>query len=117
MRLLIPESGGRIGLVERPATARFLRGTAGFVTLLVEDGTTRHDGGLDVSVAAARPTLGTIRHSITNHRIAARVERAPAAIVNSGATIRWLTPESVEEQLISNLDRKAWRLFSERSGG
>lgn len=108
MRLMIPERRGRVGLVIRPPKARFLRGTLGFLTVISSDGEDSLDGFGVYGVAPAAKPMGSVRHSITHHKILARVERVGAEAIPQGLDVSWTKPDDVESRLLSNLDRKAW---------
>lgn len=112
MRLVIVEDGGRIGLLERPRAARFLKGTWGFLTALsAQDGDTWDGHAQRMTATKPKQILGRVRHSITHHKIEATVEVWSARAAAKLGETRWMTPDAVEEQLVSNLDRKAWRLY------
>jgi A/G-specific adenine glycosylase len=117
MKLILLRQGNMIGLVERPKQARFLGSTAGFVTLLeTADGEVLGDGWSGAPVHAKLhklslkkgEILGSIRHSITHHRIQAEVQLVDGE--TAGLPVTWLAAVDVERHLISNLDRKAWTL-------
>ena len=117
MKLILLRQGNMIGLVERPKQARFLGSTAGFVTLLeTADGEAIGDGWSGAPVHARLhklslkkgEILGSIRHSITHHRIQAEVQLVEGD--TDGLPVTWLADADVERHLISNLDRKAWML-------
>ena len=115
LELVILQCGNKVGLYERPATARFLKGTWGFWTRLEQGGVYGRDGAAETALPAGitvpRP-VGRVRHSITRHRISASVYTAELKSKSKGAPdIRWLAPADVEEHLVSNLDRKAWHLY------
>lgn len=113
LRLLIVERQGRIGVFPRPRGARFLAGTAGFLTAVCQaDGGAVPDGWDDgvAAVWKGGKVIGKVRHSITVHRIQASVETGRLA-GRAPAGARWLAPAEVEESLVSNLDRKAWRSY------
>ena len=117
MKLLMLRQSKKIGLVERPKQAKFLGSTAGFVTLLetsdgevLGDGWANHSGLAKLCKLSVKNAeiVGSIRHSITHHRIQAEVQLIEAETV--GLPVTWLTDVDVEQHLISNLDRKAWML-------
>jgi len=117
MKLILLRQGTMIGLVDRPRQARFLGSTSGFVTLLeTADGEVLGDGWSGTSVHAKLhklslkkgEILGSIRHSITHHRIQAEVLLVDGE--TAGLAVTWLAAVDVERHLISNLDRKAWTL-------
>jgi len=108
LELEILTRGARAALVQRGDGSKFLRGSWGFP---MQEKTSRSSTG--------RTNLGTVRHSITHHRITAKVmtrevsSKQPRIATASNET-KWLPHREVESALLSNLDRKAWRLF-ERS--
>ncbi len=117
MRLHVFRKGGKIGLVRRPADARFLGGTRGFFTeVLAENKRYRTDGTLVFTPDKSdkRQPLGSVKHHITHHKIDAQVfvnQTVNQTDMKAGRLIEWLPFDQVEENLVSNLDRKAWRLI------
>lgn len=117
--------GLQVALWTRPAQAKFLRGTTGFITKMVlASGQCQVDGqaaGEDLGMAwealSQAQRVGSIRHSITHHRIEGDVfllTLEPGVRASFGAqTPAWTAVDAVEEQLVSNLDRKAWSLATE----
>ncbi len=101
LKLLIVRGDQGIALVQRPDSARFLKGSWGFFA-----------DADSLPLAGSPRRLGAVKHNITRHKIEASVE---TAILQPGARakqdLRWLAPGAVEENLVSNLDRKAWRLY------
>jgi A/G-specific adenine glycosylase len=113
MRLHVFRKGGKIGVVRRPKDARFLGGTRGFFTeVRGENNRYKSDGTLIfASEKLSKPvSLGSVKHHITHHKIEAQVF-LNQAIGKVEKTIEWLPYDQVEENLVSNLDRKAWRLI------
>jgi A/G-specific adenine glycosylase len=110
--LVIIGHSGRIGLTKRPGNARFLKEIEGFSTYL-RDGKTATGDGFNEHLGESRlKRLGTIKHTITNHKISAEVFIAAGARSQAASTpLRWLKPEDVERSLVANLDRKAWKLY------
>ncbi len=109
MRLTIVRDGaGQVGLWERPDSAKFLKGTWGFLTSLRLTDAFEPDGGVttrDFAVEAAE--AGSVKHTITKHRISAAIFRARLT-KSSPPGAKWLAEGEVERHLVSNLDRKAW---------
>src|SRR5690606_33296154 len=106
LRLTIPLVKNQVGLVDRSGDANFLRGIKGFIT------------GDDKDADTGATFVGTIKHTITNHKITASVYVLRAnALPNSikTANIEYKKRNEVEENLISNLDRKAWLLYLART--
>ena len=99
LEMVIPVQKNLVGLARRPKTARFLKDTWGFPTTFSKKGKTSPRNSSNNSV-------GTIKHTITHHRITAKVEIAKS----KGDDIRWYKPDEIEPNLLSNLDRKAWKL-------
>ena len=104
-------------LPRRPASARFLPDTAGFFTSLGQ-GNGRIPDGTEVrpkflTQPAKKLSVGEIKHSITRHRLTFDVEVLEvqeSQVAPMSDTSRLIAPDSVEEALVSNLDRKAWKL-------
>jgi len=110
--LFVVAEGPRIGVFERPGTARFLKGSWGFLTAVHgADGVARLDGhDLEVPLVELA-TVGQIRHSITHHRIRAQVILTEFPRATKGALpVRWLKPSELDAGLVASLDRKAWQL-------
>lgn len=103
-----------IGLAPRSHEARFLKGTAGFATLRKgRDGTWHGDGWHDKArehVIENGDVSATVKHSITNHKIAARVVGIELG-AKATEDLEWVAEGEVERRLVSNLDRKAWHAF------
>jgi A/G-specific adenine glycosylase len=108
MRLHILRYRGRIGLVRRPAGAKFLGGTRGFCTEVSQGDNYHWDGALKLRTGK-QTRAGAVRHTITHHKISAEVLLHDVTR-DATADIQWLDPDVVDENLVSNLDRKAWRL-------
>jgi A/G-specific adenine glycosylase len=110
MRLtVLRDKKGRVAIFDRPATARFLKGTHGFLTALGdEDGRFVADGGVGLARGIRTEHAATVKHSITNHRIKVDVRVATAAPNEAPAGATWIAAADVERHLVSNLDRKAW---------
>jgi A/G-specific adenine glycosylase len=112
LNLVLTKSKNRIGIYQRPDTAKFLKSTAGFCTFLAAGKEMAGDGfpgSLDLSKCSK---LGSIRHHITNHNIRAEIYLANGGEKVAGyGKIRWIDPELIERNLVSNLDRKAWMVF------
>jgi A/G-specific adenine glycosylase len=107
-----------VALFERHHQARFLKGTRGFMSdwRVSNESLDRHD------LKADYPFLGTVRHSITHHKIKAHVlgnlEKASLLPARKNwkrdcdaQNIQWVPFENTEAALVSNLDRKAWKVF------
>lgn len=113
MRMHIFRKGGKIGVVRRPSDARFLGGTRGFFTEIQSESSQYRSDGTAVfspEKSGKQTLLGTVKHHITHHKIKAQVFVCQSAI-KSGSAIEWIPFDHVEENLVSNLDRKAWRLM------
>lgn len=105
--LLIPHQRGRFGILKRPHNAKFLKETWGFPTIFLDANQFRWDGvspQFPLRLKETQP-LGKISHSITKHKISARVFLTDKI---ESKHIRWLDRDEMEENLVSNLDRKAW---------
>lgn len=108
MRLHILRHRDRIGLLRRPVKARFLGGTRGFCTEISTGSSFIWDGGLTLKQGKSI-RAGAVRHTITHHRINAEVV-VHSVGKDAAPDIEWLAASDVDENLVSNLDRKAWRL-------
>jgi A/G-specific adenine glycosylase len=108
---VVRDPRGRIGLIERPPTARFLKGALGFPTAVVDAKGSRSHDGAALPLATRGELLGEVRHGITHHRITAAVVVSDKAAWPAGAAWSWVAASAVEERLIANLDRKAWNLW------
>ncbi|NRA68852.1 MAG: A/G-specific adenine glycosylase [Pseudobacteriovorax sp.] len=111
MEVIIPiNKENKIGLEERPKNAKFLGGTWGFPTKLVNvDGEKSWDGTRPSSFESHQnERIGAIKHSITKHKIQSDVYVSKRY---RNKTIKWFDQGSVEENLVSNLDRKALRKY------
>ena len=112
MNLIIFRKQGKIGLLKRPNSAKFLKDTEGFLTLVKRGKSYIPDGGKSPYQEYAKlKSLGVVSHSITNHRLKVKVSCGEPHQVPQGRQIEWLNSPQVEERLIANLDRKAWNLF------
>jgi A/G-specific adenine glycosylase len=96
LSLTIFEKSGGIGLVRRDEKARFLKLQEGFLT----------------EESPSGDYLGGFSHSITKHKLQVRVYRSSGE--SAGHHVRWVLPEEVDGALISNLDRKAWRIYQKQ---
>ena len=101
-------------LLERPATSKFLKGIYGFMTLLHNQGRWGVDGlpTIELQGISLDNQAGQLKHNITKHKIMAEAIVLKAELVErlaqkNGIPFRWCSIDSVEQQLISNLDRKA----------
>jgi hypothetical protein len=117
MRLGIIIRGDKVALVERPDDAKFLRKSWGFLTGIASQGDLyRLDGGTTSSViqkalGSAAPLAKKVKHSITHHQIEAQVVSLDPKAISPATSVRWVPLAKVEEALVSNLDRKAWKVF------
>lgn len=100
LNVLIATRGDRYALVRRSDDAKFLRGTLGFP--------------LHFGKPKKQAAIGRFAHSITHHRLRASVYDEKAAALPNKVAITWTKKNEVEQQLLSNLDRKAWHLFIKR---
>jgi A/G-specific adenine glycosylase len=102
-----------VAIFRRDDSQRFLKGSRGF---LYEAQKERLDKGVTETV------VGSFKHSITKHKITAEVlllEIPPRGISTNTCPLDGLTKQipdwvpagDVENELISNLDVKAWRLI------
>ena len=108
--LVLGSYKGKYAMTRRPETAKFLKATLGFPTLIADRKHQWSGEGFEapgwVKQAITAPVTSIVKHNITSHRIHARVvlvtlDRAPA-------NAELLAAKDVESRLVSNLDRKAW---------
>jgi A/G-specific adenine glycosylase len=117
MRLGIVCHRNKVALVERPVQAKFLGKSWGFLTGLATKGDLYcWDGGptsspIHKALRSAKPFAKKVKHSITHHQIQAQVVALDPGDLASVPTVRWVPLAKVDEALVSNLDRKAWKLF------
>jgi A/G-specific adenine glycosylase len=112
LRLEIVHSVDHVELFLRPNDATFLKGTWGFPTFRLHDTRWQSDGQSPRGPSPAkRKAIGSIKHSITKHRITAEVEVHAGRKLTESQQTRLLAFKDVEKNLVSNLDRKAWNLF------
>jgi A/G-specific adenine glycosylase len=122
LKLVIPQSGHRLGLLQRSSSARFLKGIDGFPTLICHDDLPHQPPLLDGSEkcqklqkalqSLVRSQVGKVSHAITKYRIEADVE---VAEIEAGSLLSkelaFFPIDQLEARLTSNLDRKALRVF------
>ncbi len=114
LRLTVLKHGDTYALARRPHSARFLKDTLGWLTERLYDDGWRGEGW-EGDVGLAGEVVGSVKHSITHHKILAHVtlidlkrKKTPAA---AGVSWTWVDESVVEPMLTSNLDRKAWTLL------
>ena len=117
--VIVRNAVGDVALVERPRSAKFLKGTWGFPTWVMQEHESyvRDGEARDGYVEPVGPTIGKVRHTITRHKIKADVitsNTAPLAGASAAGMIRWLNAADVERHLLSILDRKAWALAQKK---
>jgi A/G-specific adenine glycosylase len=108
LRLGVYEKAGKVALYQRPDSAKFLKNTWGFITEIKSNGRFQHDGGIKINQLVDQE-VGKIRHNITNHNLTVQVRRTRYSACKK-LLIKWVKISEVDEQLVSNLDRKAWKL-------
>ncbi|MEZ4741246.1 MAG: hypothetical protein R3B45_02170 [Bdellovibrionota bacterium] len=111
MRLHIIRHKNKIAILPRSPNAKFLKNTAGFLTSIKKSTKEIFDGYPKLKVAESPLHIGKIKHNITNHKIKADVCLITVNSFNQIPNIDWTSPAQVERKLISNLDRKAWKLL------
>ena len=94
------DSVGRIALVMRDETSRFLKQSLGFPWRIGE-GPRQEDG-------SGRSSPQGFRHAITHHRLDVRVQLGGDRLPRGA--VRWVARGEVSDLLVASLDRKAWRL-------
>ena len=121
LRLEIAASACEVQLLRRPPDAKFLKGTWGFQTWIQSEGA---NGGCWIidgsptkpSSNRALKSIGSIRHSITKHKITAEVVFRTPGKAPGNADAKTVSPRDVERHLVSNLDRKAWSFYLKSQG-
>ena len=111
MQLTIISNKQEAFLVKRPPDARFLKDTLGFLTSLQNAKEQQIDGSLSKKLQqlpGKGSHIGSFTHTITNHKISVDVHHQK---MPKGATMKRIPFPNVEPQLLSNLDRKAWKIF------
>ncbi|MGE0173618.1 MAG: hypothetical protein AB7T49_12550 [Oligoflexales bacterium] len=88
----IPRKNDLVGIAQRTSDSFLLKGTRGF-PLAVESG-------------ALPKVIGTFKHTITHHKIHAKV----SLTAESHPGISWYPIESVADNLVTSFDKKAWEL-------
>ena len=127
LELTIFTRGDDVALILRPAQARFLGSSFGFITAMTQTAPAAvapaqscaildgwQQGPVPPWATAATRRVGSIRHSITHHRITAAIYTAELSPAQQDALPeghRWVEADAVESQLVANLDRKAWHCF------
>lgn len=116
MMLSILRYQGKIVLVKRPSDAKFLKGTWGFLTSIASGSKFMADGKNSTTLKLGKNMeLGNIKHSITKHKINARVQSNELLNLPDNQDLQTIAPKSVEKSLVSNLDRKAWHLLEKKA--
>lgn len=108
IHLFILEQRGRLGLLERRSSARFLKGNWSFPSAIETKDRSLAWETAEIPTASAK-ALGSIKHSITKHKIEVLVSELPYSGDLSG--LRWVNADQIEENLVSNMDRKALQLY------
>lgn len=108
IHLYILEKRGRLGLLERKSSARFLKGSWSFPNAIEMKNKSLAWETNEVSTSKA-VALGSVKHSITKHKIEVLVSRLSCKEDVEG--LRWVSEAEIEEKLVSNMDRKALHLF------
>lgn len=93
MDIVIPVRKGAVGLVDRDHTARFLKNSRGFL--------------IDPEDVEELKAIGVVKHSITKHKIVARV----FIDTRKNDLAEFIDIDDVEPKLVANLDRKALHLL------
>lgn len=125
MALVIPIQDESAVLIRRPAKAKFLKNTYGFPTAIFSEKNGWAGDGFELPEAIkdklnAGLRLKKIKHNITKHKINAEIVPWDISKTNDRLSIESIASQSdqtswsliakakVEENLVSNLDRKAW---------
>jgi A/G-specific adenine glycosylase len=110
MRLHVLEKNGKIGLVTRPNTAKFLKESKGFCTEFSFKDSTLGGDGIHLKYDGRRlKKVGSFTHSITKHAIS--VEVVLVNEIDCSQKISWFSRAKVSEQLVSSLDMKALKIY------
>jgi len=117
LNLLIVKQGSHTVLFQRPDSAKFLKESWGFITISLKEDTLIGDGfSLGKDILGSAEKLGSFKHNITNHKISASVwmldiksNQLSFGIKTKGKKVK---DQLIEKSLISNLDRKAWKIYS-----
>jgi A/G-specific adenine glycosylase len=106
------DSEGRLGILPRGASAKFLAGIAGFPSFLVQPSGEMEPLGFVCPKAWGERLLmhklGSFRHNITHHKIYGTVFRLDG---DPFGDLEFFHPSEIESRLVSNLDRKALSCF------
>lgn len=125
LHLVIMQDGSRYGLVERPSSAKFLKGVTGFLTAIDPDCVSLEDSSDQrLYQMDGRPELfcqefkriGAFKHSITHHDLLVSVSLSSAQLWTVLSPV-WLAPDDLEAKLVSSLDIKAWNLLRKSKEG
>ncbi|MBQ49437.1 MAG: hypothetical protein CMP10_18810 [Zetaproteobacteria bacterium] len=109
VRLAIPVAKGKIGLIQRSKTAKFLKETWGFPTYIgAEKGQFKLDQSQSKVDWKSGTSVGKIKHTITHHKIEAEIFETKARY----PSIKWFNHADLEEKLLASLDQKAWKQFT-----
>lgn len=121
LRLHILEKDKVYGIYTRPQKAKFLKSTSGFITELGRPKGFHLDGWEQSGDIPQGRHLGSVRHSITHHRIHADVYVLPwkqwKGVQRIQENIQWLDKKQLASHLVSSLDLKAWTLLQKGSLG
>jgi len=120
LNLLIVKNGEHTILFQRPNKAKFLKESWGFVTTSLNSDELIGDGfTLNQKVLQSAKKIGSFKHNITNHKIAASVWVLNTKKTNLNIGLetgaKKVQDQLIEKSLIANLDRKAWKIYSHAS--
>jgi A/G-specific adenine glycosylase len=106
---------GKTFLTKRPMTAKFLKETWGFPTAIQKKTGYEWDGEYQKSHCELGLKVGHVKHTITKHKLSVSVHiddasKVPLKKLPTSLEARWVDDKDVDEQLVANLDRKAWTL-------
>ncbi|MBC7662126.1 MAG: A/G-specific adenine glycosylase [Chitinophagaceae bacterium] len=108
IHLFIVEKRGRLGLLQRKPSAKFLKGSWSFPNAIEASDQSLLWETDRIRVGDAK-RLGVVKHGITKHKLEVVVSKVDVDEDYPG--MRWFGEDEVEEALVSNMDRKALRLF------
>ena len=109
LHLGVATSRDRLGLVPRHDQARFVKGTLGF-PCAIEEKKRKLVWETPLSFPLSAKPLASFKHSITKHKITVYLHFLGESR-HPDKNMHWVLREEVEQQLVSNLDRKALKSF------
>jgi A/G-specific adenine glycosylase len=114
LHVAIATHKGSVGLDHRLADARFLKGTLGF-PCAIETSPRALLWETNYQFARSKKPFAKFKHSITKHKITGLVHDL-GEFPHKDRSLTWIAWGELESQLVSNLDRKAWKSFVAQRG-